>query len=105
MHALPKNRLGSSASSRSPYGVPNRDRQRTAALEDRSESIGLGAFHPLVDKRDSVLKYASPLAFLAREPRFRTKRRVFRYPVPSQSGRGLPHSTTRSRFHTILRAP
>ena len=44
--------------------------------------------------RDSVLECASPLALSTREPRCGTKRRVFSHPVPSESGRGLPHSRT-----------
>ena len=46
------------------------------------------------DERDSVLECASSLALSTREPCCGTKRRIFSHRVPSQSGRGLPHSAT-----------
>ena len=71
-----------------------RERQKTAALRDRSESIALDAFHLIVDKRGSVLECASPLALSAREPQCGTRYRVFSRLVSSESGRGLSLSGT-----------
>ena len=88
--------LSRHGSSQSGRGLPHSGTVRSP--------LARGAFHPSGDpprslggyegERDSVPECASPLALSTREPRAGPNAVLCSPPVPSQSGRGQPHSGT-----------
>ena len=80
---------------RSSASRSQQERQRTAALRDRSESISWGlstrpgdpprSFGGYRDERGSVLECASPLALSTREPRAGPTDSFFRIPFPARA--------------------